>query len=81
LAAWLRGIEFIKDEENGASLLQYMKEVYDIYIVSISDAAMEEEIALRATHLYVGRTACNDGPFGWTVDCRQVVFGSECLYV
>jgi NitT/TauT family transport system substrate-binding protein len=47
LAAWLRGIEFIKDEANRAKVLQYMKEFYDIYNVTISDAAMEEEIALR----------------------------------
>ncbi len=47
LAAWLRGIEFIKAPENRAQVLEYMKEFYAIYNVSISDAAMEQEIDLR----------------------------------
>lgn len=47
LAAWLRGIEFIKNEENRAQVLEYMKEFYAIYNVSISDGAMAKEIDTR----------------------------------
>lgn len=47
LAAWLRGIEFMKDEDNREQVLTYMKEFYAIYNVSISDAAMEKEIDER----------------------------------
>ena len=47
LAAWLRGIEFIKDESNREQVLTYMKEYYAIYNVSISDETMGQEIDSR----------------------------------
>lgn len=47
LAAWLRGIEFINDETNRAQVLTYMKDFYASFNVTISDAAMEEEIDKR----------------------------------
>jgi len=47
LAAWLRGIEFIKESSNRNQVLQYMKEFYASFNVTISDQAMESEIDLR----------------------------------
>jgi NitT/TauT family transport system substrate-binding protein len=47
LAAWMRGIEFIKNPDNRAQLLSYMETYYASYNVSISMSAMEQEIDLR----------------------------------
>lgn len=47
LAAWMRGISYIKDPANRAQVLAYMDEYYASYNVTISDGSMQSEIDLR----------------------------------
>lgn len=47
MAAWLRGIEFVKDREtNEAAIFKYMEEFYAESGVTLSRAAMEEDMRL-----------------------------------
>ena len=62
LAAWMRGIGFILNENNRMQSVDYLREFYAINDVVISDAALEEEFNSRPIYGLDGQvTMLNDG--------------------